>query len=320
MRTFYDGNGSDSTVAVLAHLAAHRALYIADLYVINTAPQYAGQYLGKQFLLTNWAHSLVWNGSGPRSTKAGNRFFPATISRGQVESKIGLEAQTLDVTWSPNDSDILAQDGSPLSTVLTALQGFGCGVWDNGVLELWRCVMPTPGDCNTLGACLMFSGRIGDIEIDRLSVKISVLSRMEVLNIQVPTNVIEPTNIFAQYSTGLIPAGAPAGFSIVGGTTVNKIFADASPLMPAETYDAGYIVVTAGLLAGTYRGVRTQTIESGHNAFYLLDPLPFLPHAGDGMQAYAPIPRDYAGAVADGVEVDLLPFVPSPVNSVIVIA
>ena len=313
MRTFTDGNGNDSTSAVLAHLAAHRALFLSDLYVINTAPTYAGNYLGKQFLLTKYDRPLNWNFRGT--------FLPAQISRDGVTSKIGLEADTVNVTWSPKDSDILAKDGSG-NAILTALQGFGSGVFDNGVLEVWRCVMPTEGDCNTLGACLLFSGRIGDLEPDRLSVRISVISRLEVLNIQVPTNVIEPTNIMAQYSIGVTPSGGPSpnSFSIVSGSTTQKIFADATPTMPADTYDNGYVVFTSGKLAGTYRGIRTQDVESGHHAFYLIDRLPFAPATGDTLAAYIPVPIDYAGATLAGLQVAAFPFVPSLTNSPVVIA
>lgn len=320
IRKFYDGNGNESTSAVIAHLAAHRALYIADLYVINTAPQYNGQYLGKQFLLTDWNNSLIWNYSGPRSSKIGNRFFPGNIARGEVESKIGLEAATLDVTWTPNDSDILAQAGSPLVTILTALQGFGCGVWDNGILEVWRVLMPTVGDCNTFGACMMFGGRIGDIVPNRLSAKLSVISRMEVLNVQVPPNLIEPTNILALYSVGTIPAGGPSSLPVVSGSTVAKVFADSSPIMPAGTYDSGYIVFTGGQLAGTYRSVRAQTVESGHNAFYLFEPLPFAPSVNDTIAAYIAVPPDMAAALANGQDAAGFPFAPVPINSTVVIA
>lgn len=318
MRTFFDGNGNDSTSAVLAHLAAHRQLTLADLYIINTAPSYAGQYLGQQFLVTDYPSALNWNFKGIFSGGKVQK-GAAVISRNEVESKIGLEADTLEVTWSPKDSDILADDGLG-ATLLTALQGFGAGVFDNGILEVWRCVMPTPGDCNTLGACLMFGGRIGDLEPDRLAVKITVQSRLEVLNVQVPTNVIEPTNILAQYSTGMIPVGAPSSFAVVAGTTAAKVFADASPIMPQGTYDSGYIVFTGGKLAGTYRAVRAQTVESGHHAFYLLEPLPFVPTVGDLLGAFAPVPRDFAGAIAAGQAVVAFPFVPSPVNSAVVIA
>lgn len=313
VRTFFDGNGNDSTSAVLAHLAAHRALTIADLYIINTAPSYAGQYMGRQFLLTSYPSPLNWNFKGV--------FSPAAIDRNEVESKIGLEADKLEVTWSPKLTDILADDGSgpPPVTLLTALQGFGAGVFDNGILEVWRCVMPTPGDCNTLGACLLFGGRIGDLEPDRLSVKITVQSRLECLNIQVPTNTIEPTNILAQYSTGYIPAGAPTSFAVVAGTTVNKVFADASPTMIDGTYDSGYIVFTGGKLAGTYRAVRAQTVESGHHAFYLLEPLPFVPAVSDALGAFAPFPRSIDDALALALGVAGFRNVPSPTNSPVVI-
>jgi hypothetical protein len=269
--------------------------------------------MGKQFLLTDYQRPLLWDQYG--------RFNPATISRGGVESKIGLDADTLDVTWSPQLTDILADDGgSPAVTLLTALQGFGAGVFDNGVLEVWRCVMLTPGDANSLGACLLFSGRIGDLQPDRLNVKISVISRMETLNIQVPTNLIEPTNIFAQYSVGMIPAGAPSFFTIASGSTPSKIYADASPTMPADTYDAGYLVITTGQLGGTYRRIRQQTVESGHHAFYLSEPLPFAATTGDLLDARVPVPRDFSGAVAAGAGVACFPFVPSAVNSSVVIA
>lgn len=315
MRTFIDGTGADSTAAVAALTPAQRrALIPVDLYVINTAPNFAGQYLGKQFLLTDHASPLVWSYIG--------KFVTATISRSEVASKIGLDSDTLTVTWSPKDTDTLADDGSgpPPVTLLTALQGFTYGVFDNGSLEVWRCLMPTRGDCDTYGATLLFSGRIGDLIPNRLSIDISVVDRRETLNTQVPTNIIEPTNIFAQYATGMIPSGAPTSFAVVSGSTVAKVYADASPTMPADTYDAGYILFTSGHLSGMYKAVRVQTVESGHHAFYLRDPLPFVPQVGDTLGAFAPIPRDYAGAIAAGVETDAFPFVPSPLNSSVVIS
>jgi hypothetical protein len=330
VRAFIDGSGSDSSAAVRAYLAAHRQLEIADLYVINTAPNYVGHYLAKTFLLTDFASPLKWTHKGT--------FSPAVISRGEVESKIGLEADTLDITWSPLDTDILATGGSPSVTLLTALQGFGSGVFDNGTIEVWRCLMPLPGEsvgspaitaklgnCDVFGACMMFGGRIGNIEPDRQNVKITVVSRIDTLNTQVPTNLIEPTNILAQYVTGQIPPGGPATMSVVSGSTANKVFGDSngSPVvtMPAATYDSGYIVFGgSSKLAGTYRGVRAQTVESGHHAFYLYEPLPFTPTAGDTITAYTPIARDYAGAIASGVGYAGFPYVPSPINSSVVIA
>ncbi len=314
MRSFLDGNGSDSTAAVQAYLAAHRQLSFADLYIINTAPQYAGQYLGQTFRFTDYPSPLQWNYKGT--------FKTAVISRGEVESKIGLDAATLDVTWSPQTSDVLATDSSG-KVLLTALQGFGAGVFDNGVLEVWRCLMPTPRDCNAFGACCMFAGRIGNINPDRLAAKITVVSRLELLNVQVPTNVIEPTNVLAQYSVGTPPPNGPILFTVESGSTVDIVYANGSHAGYTPTdgiYDAGYLVFqSGGKLAGHYAKVYQQTIDEGEHAFYLQDSLPFAPTPGDTLCAFVYVPPDQASAVATGTEYQGWPNVPQPINSSIVI-
>jgi hypothetical protein len=303
MRSFIAGDGSDSSAAAYAYSATHRQFQDVDLYVINTAPWYAGQYLGKQFRLTSHPAPLVWSYRGT--------FVPATISRGEVQSKIGLEVDSLDVTWSPQLSDLLASPdtseehdgiiGDGTSTaVLTALQGFFAGVFDNGILEVWRCRMLPGGDCNTLGACLLFSGRIGSLELDRLSPKITVMSRLETLNVQVPTNLVEPGNILTQYSVGVLPPNGPASFTVLSGSTASVIYATPvsapSGYTPAnDLYDTGYVVIASGCaLGGSYRRIRQQLIEGGNHAFYLQTPLPFAPTPGDTFVPYVPVAMGYS--------------------------
>src|ERR1035441_9541613 len=158
-RTFIDGSGADSTAAAIAYLKSHRELTLPDLYIINTADNVLYNYLGKTFLLTDYPSPLTWDYKG--------QFLPGAISRGEVSSKIGLEADKLAVTWAPQDSDVLGADGD-----LTALAAFGYGLFDNSTVEVWRCVMPQPGDligspeepallgdCNSFGASLIFAGR-----------------------------------------------------------------------------------------------------------------------------------------------------------------
>jgi len=319
MRAFIDGSGLSSTAAVQSHLAAHRELHVADLFVITTAPNYTGKYLGRTFLLTSYPSPLKWDYRGT--------FVPAEVQRGSVESKIGLQADSLNVTWSPKDSDVLATDGLG-NTVLSAIQGFGRGIFDNGVVELWRCVMPAIGDANTLGACLMFSGRIGNIDPDRLKAAMTVLSRLEVLNEMVPTNLIEPTNIVAQYTTGQVLNNGPANFSLVSGSTRQILYADPTDApggyAPANgSWDDGYVVMSApGKLAGSFRGVRQQIYDSGigHHVFYLYEPLPFDPQVGDTFQAFIFVPPDQAGAALQGSDYAGFPYVPSPLDSAVVIA
>ena len=270
-------------------------------------------------MLTDYPSSLVWNVRGT--------FAPGEISRGTVESKIGLEADTLQVTWSPKDSDILADDGSG-HTLLSAIAGFGAGVFDNGTLEVWRCLMPTLGDAQALGACLLFSGRIGNIDPDRLKAVITVVSRLEVLNEMVPTNLIEPTNIIAQYTTGQILNGGPSRFLLTSGSTRKILYADPTdapgPYVPAnDSWTDGYVVMAGpGKLGGSYRGVRSQIYDPGisHHVFYLSEDLPFDPLAGDTFQAFIPVPPSQAGAATQGSDYVGFPYVPSPTNSSVVIA
>lgn len=324
MRKFIDGNGAVSTshadrVAqgngalpdVLTYMAANRHLTLADLYVINTAPQYAGQYLGQQFLLTDYPAPLKWNYRGT--------FKTADISRGEVKSKIGLEADTLQINWSPQASDVLATDsgGNPL---LTVLQAFRAGIFDNGTIEVWRCIMPTPGDCNTLGACCMFGARMGDVESDSLTAQITALSRLELLDVQVPLALIEPGNILAQYSPGILPTGAPPSLTMAAGSTANKIYADAAGSTPsADLYEGGYLIITSGKLAGHYVDIESQDVEGAHWTFYLQIPLPFAPASGDTIAGYIAVPVDYETAKASPGGYAGWPNVPVPIDSAMLI-
>lgn len=312
MRKFIDGNGADSTSAVQTYLTTHRELLFADLYIITTAPNYVGQFLGQSFFLTSYGAPLVWSYKGT--------FLPASIKRGGVSSKIGTEADTLDLEWNPGVKDILAFDTDNVTTLLTVFQGFCKGVFDNGQVDVWRCLMPTNGDANTFGACLLFRGRIGDTDINIDTIKSKLFSRMETLNQQIPTNLIEPTNLFAEYSVGTVPTGFPTTFQVEANSTINKIFT--SPVSPpagftpaSDIYNSGYLVVQTGRLAGTYRAIFKQGIESGFHTFYLYEPLPFQIIAGDQISPFVPTPRDFGVASPFAG----FPFVPQPINSSVII-
>lgn len=312
MRTFYNGDGLDNTDAANDYLNRNRVLEYADLYVIHTAPCYGGLYLDKQFMVTNCQSPLLWGYRG--------RFNPAlSIKRDPVESKIALSADPLQVTWAPRTTDVLATDDSD-NVLLTVLQGFQYGIFERGECEIWRVVMPVPGDCDSLGAYLLWGGAIGDVIPSRLNVKFSVIPRIEALNQQVPTPTVEPTNIYAQYAVGIVPPTAAKTYDIASGSSVTKIYGDATPTMPAGTYDGGYLVFQTGKLAGHHARIRQQTVEGGHHAFYLMEPLPFAATIGDTFNPKIPVPRDYVAAGAIGTGVAAFPFVPSAVNSSLVIA
>jgi hypothetical protein len=227
-----------------------------------------------------------------------------------VESKIGLDASTLDLEWYLRPVDVMSPNSQ-----LAILQAFERGVWDNGMVRLWRAVMPqnNPGDCNTFGACELFAGRIAEQTMTRTGVQIKVNCPLELLDQQLPSNLIEPGNPQAQYGTGQPPAGlstAPT-FTIGAGSTAAVLLADCTlpsgRLFAADVFDFGYVQFTSGTGMGLFATIRRSDVYQGRNRFALYEPLPFTPALGDALTAYVPFARNSSGSGYQG-----FPYVPSP--------
>ena len=289
MRTFIDGSGADSTAAVLAHLSGRRQLLCADLVQLKT--YFQGEQWSQNRLLAIADRALTWSHVGT--------FQPANITRGSVESKVGLDTVTLDLTWSLKDSDLLLTWTPADGSKPTLLQSFEAGIWDNGRVYLYRTVMPTPNDCDTFGACTVFAGRIAEARAIRTGVQLKVNSLTELFDLQLPPNLIEPTNVRSEYALGQAPAGLASvpNFTVQAGSTTSSILADCtSPnsgqLFADEVFDFGYLQFASGGTCGNmFRSIRRSTLNSGHNQFLLYDPLPWAPTPGETFLAYVPFAR-----------------------------
>jgi hypothetical protein len=297
MRNFIGGTGSNTTSAVTAYLAANRALLCADLLQLQT--QIQGQPWSQNVLLTAFDRPLTWSQVGT--------FLPGRFVRGQIDSQIGLDTVSMDLEWYLRDADIFYTPSG--QSAITQIQAFERGLWDNGLVNLYRAIMPTLGDCNTLGAAQMFGGRISEIsELSRTVVKLKVNSLLELLDQNVPTNLIEATNVQCQYGIGQPPAGlsvAPT-FSVASGTTPGMLVGvctnpTANQVFGADTFDFGYIQFVSGASLGLImRSVWFSEPGSGYNnVFYLYDPLPWLPAAGDTFQAFVPYARAASALISE---------------------
>ena len=300
MRTFIDGTGADSTAAVRSHLAAHRQLLCADLLQLKTAIQ--GESWSQNVLLAQSDRPLTWSHIGT--------FVPGRFRRGEIESKAGLETITMDLDWDLSDADLF------FAPSITQLQAFERGLWDAGWINVYRAVMPVPGDCDTFGAMQIFGGRIAEIaQLSRVGVRLKVNSLLELLDLNVPTNLIEPTNVQCEYGIGQPPAGLSAlpVFSAVDGSSTSMLLGDcispnAGQVFDSDIFNFGYIRFVSGTSLGQiFRTVRMSRPYNGHNSFYFYDPLPWLPTAGEQFIAYVPYARNAAGAVYQG-----FPYVPPP--------
>jgi len=281
LRKFLSGAGYDSTAAVLAYLAEGNQLLLADLVLIGEIEDPAAVWL------TSWNSPLAWPIYGT--------FQPATIKRGQVTSQIGLQVDTLAFSWSPP----LTAFGTTAATA-NPYQKAQSGIYDNELFRMWRAVMPTPGDCNTYGACEWFGGRVADVEIVRGQLNFTINSFLDVVNQKVPPNVIEVNNTLANYA-GATPVVVDAEvqvpqFEVVtpGGPAVSSatsIWATCLSPTPGKAYGLnkfqnGYMVFNPGSsLAGYWSPIYSsgnQTILSvDYNHFLVFGSFPWPPTPGD---------------------------------------
>ena len=288
MRSFISGSGTDVTSQVIAYLAAHRQLLCADLLQLQTAVQ--GESWSQNLLFTMYDRPLTWAQKGT--------FIPGRFSRGEIPSQIGLDTVSMNLDWYLRDLDVFVT--APGGVTITQLQAFERGLWDNGLVSVYRTVMPAVGDADTYGAVQLFGGRIAEVtKLTRTGVTLKINSLLELLDQYIPTNLIEATNIQCQYGTGMPPGSLSAlpVFTVASGSTTGTLLATcASPnsgqVFASDTFDFGYLQFNSGSSLGKiFRSVWMSKAASGQNVFYLYDALPWLPAVGEQFTAYVPAAR-----------------------------
>ena len=325
------GNGSDSTAAVLAWLQANKELTLANVYLIGRPEDPLALWL------TDWEAPLSWPCWTNEKKNPGGfpfAFDPAVIKRGTVTSKIGLEVQSLDLTWSPVNKLYTTSIATASPYQLASL-----GYYDNWEVRVWTVFMPTPGDANTFGCAELFGGRISDTTVVRGQIQWKVNSFLDVVNQYVPTNVIELLNTGAAYTGATPPSGYSRipQFNVGAGSSTNAIigiqtFPNAGETLHTNSVQGGFLVfntiqpnpdVNPPVLGSTLGGVwsailQNATTQSGgsggghdEDQFILASPLPWPPVPGQDtfyVSAAAPINK------SDGSYLGF-PYLPSPQSS-----
>lgn len=307
MKQVIGGDGSDTTAAVKAWLAANRSLALANLYLIGELEDPAALWL------TDYESPLTWSPWGT--------FNPSVIKRGTVSSKVGLEVSALGLTWSPKPGSFTSTIGSASPYQLAPL-----GFYDNQKVRIWRCFLPSRGDANTFGACELFGGRIADTELSRGKIKWTVNSFLDVVNQKVPPNVIEITNTLAGYKGATPPPGLSRipQFNVIAGSTPTNLILDctfptAHQIFAQNILSRGYLVFNGGAgatLPGVFSAIGTNQdiLVSGihYNQVILYTPLPWPPTPGvDTCFIAAPFPLNQADGSYFG-----FPYVPAPEQAV----
>jgi uncharacterized phage protein (TIGR02218 family) len=106
------------------------------------------------------------------------------FERSKTKINTGIQVDELTVNVYPELGD---QVGATLF-----LQALWSGQFDGATLQLERAFMPTYGDTSP-GTVVLFAGRISNIDVSRIGAAISVRSHLELLNIQMPRRLWQPT-------------------------------------------------------------------------------------------------------------------------------
>lgn len=242
---------------LITFLNTSQQFCMADIYEI--AP-----VIGNAVRYTTADVDLVWGGytwshTGP------------ILSRSSIRWAIGLEVDELSMTVSATMAELI--NGTPWPTALRY------GALDDAQITLRRLIMPTWGD-TSLGAVLLFRGRVADVDIQALEAEISVQSDLHKLNAKVPRNIYGPgcMNTLFDSVCGVSRAAHQVSTSVsatwgVPSTTSIPIAAATA----AGHFDLGTIEFTSGANAGLKRAVKLHT----SHVVRLALPLPVAPANGD---------------------------------------
>lgn len=213
---------------------------------------------------------IRWSGADVPLSWSGNTFsLGPLIERTNITEKIGLEAVSMEVTISGDDSDTI--NGVPVIQFI-AQRGF-----DGALVKLERAFFPSWGDAIT-GVVLRFSGKVTSVnEVRGNSAKITVSSWIMLLDVSMPANLYQASCLHTVYDAGCKLAAASWSTNGTVSTTGTATSVTTGLAMTANDFAQGKILFNTGANAGIQRGVKSNTT----NNLVLVSPLPYVPAIGD---------------------------------------
>ena len=237
-----------------------------------------------------WTMSLengqvLWFTSGDVAVSFGGNSYAMgpIIERGDTRMKMGVAVDTLSMTITPRDTDMVGS-----VPMMTALAG---GLFDGAEVALWRMFMDLGGVVR--GVLPEFLGTAGDIKTVGLKASVSVRSWLELLNVNVPGHVYQAGCRRTLYEPAC--GVSRAAFTVAG--TLSAA-ADATKRTHTSTSAAviakpsgwgsiGVLRLTSGANAGVARPVRLHSLSVGVATMTTIYGFPFQAQAGDAFELQA---------------------------------
>ncbi len=246
------------TIAATAEhvaLLKSRVFWSTDLFVIALLDGTVVRYTSGG-LNVSWG-GATYSGAGP------------LIRRGSVRLVRGLESDSLSITVTPRDTDLLL--GVPW---VNAVRN---GALDGARIELWRAHAAAPG-APIVGAVLRYSGPVEDVDLD-LDIKVTVKSDIAKLDAPFPRAVWQPgcDRTLFDAGCGVARAAFQNTGAVVSGSTSRMLKLSLGTAKADGYYSAGELFCVSGANAGARRTIRLHDAAG----FTLAFPLPNAPTVGD---------------------------------------
>lgn len=248
----------------LIELLQTNEFIMADLYIFTLRD-------GTKYKYTNYDVDLTW--SGNTYSRKG-----LLIRRSGVSLVTGVQVDSLDITINADDSNFYNN--------VKFFQLLANGGLDGATLELNRLFFTDP--LTPVGSVWIFSGRVSEVSTTRFEAKIMVSSDLELLNIQMPKNLYQPSCIHAVYDTGCADSKSYVSAMALSDSTNRIINAQIS--QTAGWFNEGVIEFLSGANAGVTRTIKTHTT----NKIEVTLTLPNVVQVGDTFRLLAGCDRTMA--------------------------
>ena len=229
------------------------------------------------------------------------------FERSKTNTVIGTQVDELDIKVYPETTDLI---GDTLW-----LQAAWQGQLDGALLQLERAFMPTYADTSP-GTVILFAGRISDIDCSRTGIDMKCRSHLELLNIQMPRRLWQPscTHVFGDAMCQFNRATLQASFACLAGSTETQILSTVNPT-PAGLYVQGTIFGLTGANAGDSRTVTGMSSGDVSVKLAFLSP----PMVGDQFQLLPGCDRSIAtctNVFNNVIHFGGMPYIPTPETAV----
>lgn len=293
---------------LVAFINARNVFMVADLYDIYLAD-------GNNLRWTNADRPVEYPATGTEVLDLDGNPAPGTfeptvgIQRGGVKWTAALEVQSLELTLMLTEADLY--NGAPFTQRILE------GLFDGARFKVYRAFFDTAGAL--VDVLLHFEGTAADIEPTSSSVRMSIKSELDKLNLQLPKNLYSPGCAHAFLDQGCDPnppgtlrASVTSTGALVGTPTASVVSISGSAA--SNYFQLGVIQMTSGECSGRRRAIRSDVDSGGAHALTLASPFPTAPAAGDTYSLTRGCPRTLAACQAYGNQARFrgFPYIPRP--------